>query len=102
MRLALCCAALALNAGCSTVSSIGDAWTWSATGAPPAEAIPAGELAALNARVTELQARRNGIRSRIASESDIWVRQDLYRDLHAVGLELSPLERKLSQQVAAR
>jgi len=96
MRTILCCAACVLFAGCSTVSSVGDAWTWDATRPPPKVAVSVPELAALTNRVAELQIQRNDIRNRISAEPDIWARQRLYADLHGVGMQLSPLERQLS------
>lgn len=98
MRLPVMFAAAALLAGCSSVSSVRDAWTWDLT-QPPARsaAVVAPEQAAtLTNRMAQLQIQRNEIRSRISAEPDIWARQRLYEELHSVGRELSPLERQLT------
>ncbi|WP_298923979.1 hypothetical protein [uncultured Ramlibacter sp.] len=102
MRVALCCVALALTAGCSTVSSIGDAWTWQAAGSRPRPTLTAEQVADLISQAVPLQARRNEIRTRISAEPDIWARQSLYSELHAVGMELAPLERQLAMTSAVR
>lgn len=94
MRIAFSCATLALLAGCSVVPP--DAWTFDPTKPLTKAALPAQELAGLTDRVSGLQLERNEIRDRIAGQPDIWERQRLYARLHSVGMELSPLERRLS------
>jgi hypothetical protein len=100
MRVAICCTALALLAGCSVLSP--EALTFDPARPPPKASLPAPELAALTDRVAELQLERNEIRDRIAGEPDIWERQRLYEQLHGVGVKLSPLERRLATFAAAR
>jgi hypothetical protein len=60
------------------------------------------DVAALTDRSAQLQLQRNEIRDRIASERDAWARQRLYEELHQVGMQLSPLERRLATVAAAR
>ena len=102
MRFALSLAAAILLSGCSTVSAVRDAWNWDATAAPARRPIVLApeQVAALTNRMAELQIRRNDIRSRISAEPDIRARQRLYEDLHAVGRQLSPLERQLTVAAA--
>ncbi|MBI2771566.1 MAG: hypothetical protein HYX47_18215 [Burkholderiales bacterium] len=90
--------------GCSTVSSLGDAWTWDpATQQRPVRLVlSAPELASLTNEVAGLQIQRNEIRSRISGEPDIRNRLDLYEELHGVGRRLSPLERRLAMAAPAR
>ena len=97
MRLPFSFAAAVLLAGCSTVSTVRDAWDWDAT-APQTRtrvALASDQVAALTSRLAQLQIQRNEIRSRISAEPDIRARQRLYEQLHGVGRELSPLERQL-------
>ncbi len=98
MRLILSLAALALLAGCSTVSAVRDAWNWDPTAPQPrSRVVLAPEQAgAMTNRLAELQLRRNEIRARIGAEPDIRVRLRLYEELHSVGQQLSPLERQLT------
>jgi uncharacterized lipoprotein len=98
MRLPLLIAAAALLAGCSTVSAVRDAWNWDPTApqARPAAPLPPDQVAALTNRLADLQIQRNEIRARISAEPDVRARQRLYEQLHAVGRELSPLERRLT------
>ena len=101
MRVALLFSMLAL-AGCSTVSSMRDAWTWDLA-VPPARAVlTAEESARLTNEAAALQIERNEIRARISAEADIWRRQGLYAQLHDVGMRLSPLERQLQAAAPAR
>jgi hypothetical protein len=104
MRLPLSLAAVALLAGCSTVSAVRDAWTWDPT-APHQRGrvvLAPEELALLTNHVAQLQIERNDIRARISAEPDIWARQRLYEQLHGVGRQLSPLERQLAAAAPAR
>jgi transposase len=100
MRIALTCVTLALMAGCSTVVPPAvvppAALTFDPTRPPPRVVLPAQEVVALTERAAQLQIERHAIRARIAAETDIWARQRLYADLHRVGMELSPLERRLA------
>ena len=104
MRLILSLAALALVAGCSTVSTVREAWDWdpSAMQDRTRVSLSAEQLSALTNRLAELQIQRNGIRSRISAEPDIHVRQRLYEDLHNIGRQLSPRERQLAAVASAR
>jgi hypothetical protein len=100
MRCVIPCALLALLAGCSVVPR--EAWTFDPTQPRPKASIPVEEAVALTDRTAQLQLQRNDIRARIAAEPDVWARQRLYRQLHAVGMELSPLERQLATVASAR
>lgn len=104
MRLTLSLAALVLLAGCSTVSTVREAWDWdpSRTQERTRVALSPQQLAPLTNRLAALQMERNEIRSRIGAEPDIRVRQRLYEDLHRVGRQLSPLERQLTAAAPAR
>ncbi|MEP6790087.1 MAG: hypothetical protein ABI907_01875 [Ramlibacter sp.] len=103
MRVMLCLAAVAL-AGCSTFSSVGQAWTGDPAGqqAPVRQNLTPEQVAALTNEVAGLQLQRDEIRGRISGEADMWRRQDLYEDLHGVGQRLSPLERRLAAAAPAR
>lgn len=103
MRFLLSLAAAALLAGCSTVSAVRDAWTWDPTAPQQPERVVLApeQLGALTNRLAELQIQRNEIRSRISAEPDVWARQRLYEDLHGVGRQLSPLERRLAAAAPA-
>lgn len=87
-------------AGCAVVPPA--AWTFDPTRPANKEAITVAEAVALTDRLAQLQLQRNEIRARIAAETDVWARQRLYAQLHSVGMELSPLERRLSMVAAAR
>ncbi len=100
MRIAVSLAALALVAGCSVVPR--QAWTFDPTHPLPRATLSVDEATALTDRTAQLQIERNEIRARIASEPDIWVRQDLYSRLHTVGMELSRRERRLATVASAR
>ena len=104
MRFPLSLAAVALLAGCSTVSTVHEAWDWdpSAMPGPAPVTLSAEQVSALTHRLADLQIRRNAIRSHISAEPDIRVRQRLYQDLHNVGRELSPLERQLPAAAPSR
>jgi hypothetical protein len=99
MRVAVLPAVLALLAGCSVVPP--EAWTYDAAH-PPKATMATEEVVAITSRVAELQLRRTQIRDRIAAEPDVWARQSEYRELHRVGMELSPLERQLGNLAQAR
>jgi hypothetical protein len=92
--LAACLPVLALLAGCSVIPP--QAWTYDPTRAQPKPSLPIEEVVALTDRLAQLQLRRNEIRAQIAKEADARRRQELYASLHAVGLQLSPLERRLA------
>ena len=98
----LLAAGAAFLAGCSTTAPVLDAWSWDATRPPVKAALPAPEHAALTNRIAQLQIERNDIRARISAQPDIWARQALYAQLHDVGMQLSPLERRLSLVTPAR
>jgi len=105
MRVAASCAALALVAGCSVVPPSvvpASAWTFDPTAPPPKVALPPSGLAELTDRMAQLQLERNELRARIAAQPDVWQRQALYAQLHAVGSRLSPLERRLGAVAGAR
>ena len=104
MRRSLSLVAVAVLAGCSTVSAVRDAWDWDPT-APLQRtrfALSAEQMGALTSRLADLQIQRDEIRARISAEPDIWVRQRLYEDLHRVGQQLLPLERQLTAAAPAR
>ncbi len=100
MRPILSCSILALLTGCSVVPR--EAWTFDPTRPSARVALPPDEAAALTDRLAQLQLQRNAVRTRIANEPDAWARQGLYSQLHAVGMELSPLERRLNTVAGAR
>ena len=102
MKLILPIAAALTLAGCSTVSTVRDAWHWdpTATLQMPRSGSPPAQFSALNERVATLQIERNEIRTRISAEPNIWTRQRLYADLHRVGRQVSPLERELTTPTA--
>ena len=104
MRFPLALVAIALLAGCSTVSTVRDAWHWDPT-APQERtriAISPEPPGSLTNRLADLQMQRHAIRSRISAEPDLWLRLRLYQDLHGVGRQLSPLERQLTAAAPAR
>jgi len=88
-------------AGCSSVVPP-SALRFDPTRPAPKPVLPVQESAALSDRVAQLQLERIEIRTRIAAETDIWERQRHYAQLHGVGMELSPLERRLSAFAASR
>jgi hypothetical protein len=96
----VCCAALALVAGCAVVPP--QAWTFDPALPPAKAALPVQEFAALTGRFAELRLRRDEIRARIATQPDARQRQQLYEQLHAVGMQLSPLERRLATVASSR
>lgn len=100
MRIAASLAVLALVTGCSVVPR--QAWTYDPTVPQPKATLPIEVVVALTDRTAQLQIERNELRARIASEPDIWVRQDLYSRLHSVGMELSRSERRLANVASAR
>ena len=104
MRTILSLAALAMLAGCSNLSVVREAWDWDPTRVQERTrlVLTPEELAGLTNRLAELQVQRNEIRSRISAEPDVWARQRLYADLHSVGRQLSPLERRLTAAAPAR
>ena len=71
-----------------------EAWSWDATQPVAAPALAPAEVQRLADDIAQLQRRRTDIRTRVSLEADIQKRQQLYADLHAVGLQLSPLERR--------
>ena len=94
MRIIAFIPAVALLAGCSVVPP--QAWRFDPTQQQAKVGLPPAEAAALTDQLAQLQVQRNQIRSQIASEPDIWKRQAHYARLHEVGVELSPLERRLA------
>lgn len=92
--------AIALLAGCSVVPP--QAWTYDGTHPTTRTTADAGRVAMLTDRIARLQLQRDELMGRIAAERDVWQRQALYADLHAVGRELSPLQRELSTYASAR
>ncbi|MDP3762229.1 MAG: hypothetical protein Q8R01_17120 [Ramlibacter sp.] len=100
MRIPALSSLLMLLAGCSVVPPA--AWTFNPTSPAPREALAMADVVALTDRAAQLQLQRHEIRARIAAEPDIWARQRLYAQLHAVGMALSPIERRLATVAAAR
>ena len=101
MRITACLPVLALLTACATVVPP-QAWTFDPAQPQPKVVLPTAEVVALTDRVAQLQVQRHEIRARIASEPDAWNRQALYAQLHSVGVELSPLERRLASVASAR
>lgn len=101
MRNAVCLPVLALLTSCAAVVPP-QAWTFDPTQPQPRLALATAEVVALTDRVAQLQLQRNEIRARIAMEPDVWKRQGYYLQLHSVGMELSPLERRLATVASAR
>jgi hypothetical protein len=99
MRTAVLTLVLATLTGCAVVPP--SAWNFDPTQARAKQALPAAEYAALSERAGRLQAQRTEIRMRIAGERDVWQRQREYRELHGVGMALSPLERQLAAATPA-
>lgn len=103
MRIALSCAALVMLAGCSvSVVVPPEAWTFDPTRPASEPARGEGELAAHKQRVAGLELQRTEIRTRIAGQPDVSERQRLYEQLHRVGMELSPLERRTATAATRR
>jgi hypothetical protein len=100
MRIAICFAALASLTACSVVPP--QAWTFDPTRPQPKPTLAMAEVVALTDRTAQLQLERNAIRAQIAAEPDARNRLPLYESLHRVGIELSPLERRLASVAAAR
>lgn len=100
MRFVLALTAVAFVSGCAVVPP--DAWTYDPTQPQPKLAISPAEAAAMSDRVAQLQLQRNNVRTRIANEPNVWNRQALYAQLHAVGAELSPLERRMARYAQVR
>lgn len=100
MRIAISCVLLALLGGCAVVPH--SAWTFDPTHPQPKPALAASDATGLTDRLAQLQLERNEIRARIASEPDAGVRLRLYADLHRVGTQLSPLERRLATFASSR
>jgi hypothetical protein len=100
MRIAIPCVLLALLGGCAVVPHA--AWTFDPTRPEPKPAMAVSDAAGLTDRLAQLQLERNEIRARIASEPDAVVRLRLYEDLHGVGMQLSPLERRLATFASSR
>lgn len=93
-------AALAALTGCAVVPPT--AWNYDPARPQPKAVLASADAASLTDRVARLQIERNEIRARIASEPDVWRRQALYRQLHSVGMRLSPLERQLNTYALSR
>lgn len=100
MKTVITCVALAWLSGCAVVPP--DAWSFDPTRPAAKPVLPAEQLATLTDRVAELQLQRNAIRASIATQPDVWQRQNLYEQLHAVGMRLSPLERQLAGAASSR
>lgn len=94
-------AAVAALVGCSSVVPP-SAWSYDPTNPQPRPALATTEAVQIDQRIAELSLQRSEIRSRIAVERDANARLALYTDLHRVGQDLSPLERRLSVYSAAR
>ncbi|HWI83948.1 hypothetical protein [Ramlibacter sp.] len=78
------------------------AWNFDPTQPAAKPELPAQQAGALTDRLAQLQSERNAIRARIAAERDVGQRQRLYEQLHRVGVQLSPLERRLAAVASAR
>lgn len=100
MRIAIPCIILVFSCGCTVVPN--DAWTFDPTRALSRPVLPPEQAARMTDRLAQLQLQRNEIRARIAAEPNPTVRLRLYEQLHAVGMELSPLDRRLAGYAWAR
>jgi hypothetical protein len=100
MRMLLCLPSIALLGACSVIPP--QAYTFDPTQPQPKLALATSEVTALTQRVAQLQLRRNEIQAQIATEPDARNRQLYYEDLHRLGMELSPLERRLSTIASSR
>ena len=100
MRTAVLLSLLLALCGCEAVPP--QAWNFDPTQPQARVLLPPEQAAALTDRMAQLQLERNAIRARIAIESDVWARQAQYRELHRVGMELSPLERQLAAVESGR
>jgi hypothetical protein len=104
-KTVVCATALLWLGGCTLVPPAvvpADAWRFDPTRRAGTTVLPEPDATALTQRVAGLRLQRAEIRARIAGEADARQRQRLYEQLHAVGMQLSPLERRLSAQTAAR
>lgn len=102
MRIVIVLSLLAALGGCSVGVVPPQAWNFDPTPPQPKASLPPEQVAVLTDRLAQLQIERNAIRARISVERDVWARQRQYAELHRVGLELSPLERRLAGVAAAR
>ena len=100
MRIVLPLLLVAALGGCSVVPQA--AWTYDPTHPQPRPVLDTAQAVQANERIAQLALEKNDIRSRIANECDADARLALYADLHRVGMELSPLERRLSIYAQAR
>ncbi|MES2786897.1 MAG: hypothetical protein V4684_15645 [Pseudomonadota bacterium] len=100
MRFVLALIAVAFASGCAVVPP--QAWTYDPTQPQARPGIASADAVALTERTAQLQLQRNEIRTRIANEPNVWNRQVLYSQLHAVGMQLAPLERRLAGYSQAR
>lgn len=101
-RLVLCSLGLCVLGGCAVEVVPPQAWTFDPTHPQTMPTMPADEAALLTQRIAQLQLERTELRSRVAQENDAWKRQKLYAQLHSLGLQLSPLERRVNSYAAAR
>jgi len=100
MRLMVCFPLIAALAGCSVVPPA--AWTYDPTNPQPRPALDQASAVQATQRIADLAIEKNMIRARIAVERDAATRLALYEDLHRVGSELAPLERRISVFAEAR
>jgi hypothetical protein len=89
-----------LCSGCAVVPE--SAWSFDPSHPEPKPSIAMADAVALTERVAQLQQQRIAVRDRIAAEPDARKRLGLYEQLHGVGMQLSPLERRLTMVAAAR
>ncbi len=100
MRVVLALISVALASGCAVVPP--QAWNYDPTQPQLRPVMASADAVALSERTAHLQLRRTEIRTRIANEPNVWNRQVLYSQLHAVGMELAPLERRVAGYSQAR
>ena len=100
MKIVLACSLVLFSAGCAVVAP--GAWTFDPSHPAPKPSIAMADAVALSARVAELQQERTAIRDRIAAQPDVRQRLALYEHLHRVGMQLSPLERRMAMVASAR
>ncbi len=98
--IAACFKALTLASACTVIEP--PAVSFNPTVPQPKSTVSVQEAAALSERIARLQAQRNQVRAQTASEPDLWKRQSHYEELHRIGMELSPLERRMQSITATR
>lgn len=86
--------------GCSVVPQA--AWSFDPTHPQPKPVADAAKIAPLTDRIAQLQGELNDVRGQIAQQPDAPHRLPLYSREHAIGSDLSPLQRELAEYAQAR